>query len=468
MLCVSEFEHKSTPRPDEPKDVTVADEEIDALVKQFAGLKIGVLKKIYWHQYPDGRLEAIHPKLVRVRKDGTFFMYDDEELQGNPKLTATPLPQSTRSRRGDHARDPITGDQLGSSASDPIIIKDSDRSGQGPNVLDIPGASVAVPIYGGKSSDPIVVDVPGASALDPITVGMIEAPVTSAPPRATNPIVIISIPDASEDDIEMTSQVKVKGGGESKGSGRTTSFEMPAPSSSAVGNAAFARGLDVSQLSLPPSSYPHENVQSTLSPGIFDVPGPGTLPAKYLATNSTPSEVAAIAVHPDQPHTLDEEFAEIFGSVDTCNIPQTQILPACSVPPAIDPVHTNQPRTLDQELSEFFESMNTYNAPQVQFLPVNPVPSEVPVVVPIYTDQPRTLEDELAEFFESINSYHVPQAQILPQIDSDWNAVFAPPTTTNMYQSIPEVSAREWTRWDGLGPPSCRLQHWKSLPRHVS
>ena len=455
MHWVSEFEHKSTPHPDEPKDVTVTDEEMDVLTKQFAGLKIEVLKKIYWHQYPDGRLEAIHPKLVRVRKDGTFFMYDDDELQSNPKLTTTPLPQSTRPRRGDRA-------------SDPIIIKDSDRSGQGPIVLDIPRPSAAVPIHAGKSSDHMIVDVPGASVTDPITVGMIETPVTSAPPRLTNPIVIVSIPDATEDDMEFTSQVRVKGAGESEGNGRTTSFEMPAPSSFAVGDAAFARELDGSQLGLPPSSHPFENGPSSLLLGIFDIPGPGTLPAKYLATNSTPSEVTAIAVHPDQPRTLDEELAEIFGSVDTCNTPQTQIFPTCSAPPTIDPVHTNQPRTLDQELSEFFDSMNTYNVPQVQFLPVNPVPYEAPAVVPIHTDQPRTLEDELAEFFESINSYHVPQAQILPQIDSDWNAVFAPPTTANTYQSIPGVSAREWTRWDGLGPPSCRLQHWKSLPRHVS
>ncbi len=469
MLYPSEFEHKSTPHPNEPKDVTVTDEEMDALVKQFAGLKIEALKKIYWHQYPDGRLEAIHPKLVRVRKDGTFFMYDDEELQYNSKLTPAPLPRPIRRRRGDSANRSISVDQPGTSASDPITIKDPSGSAQRPIVLDIPGASTAVPIPVGISvSDPIVVDAPGAPTRDPIVVSMTETPAASSvPPRATNPIVIVRIPEATEDDMEMASQVNMKGATESQGRGLFTSFAMPSPSYPAVGDAN--EPMFIAQLGFPPSSYPHENMQSSISPGIFNVPEPGMLPAEFLPATSAPSEVAAIyVVHTDQPRTLDEEFAEIFGSVDTCTIPQAQILPAYSAPPAIDTVHTNQPRTLDEELAEFFESMSTYNVPQVQFLPANPVPSEAPPVDPIYTDQPRTLEDELAEFFESINSYHVPQAQILPQCDSDWNAVFAPPTAANVYQPIPEVSAREWTRWDGLGPPSCRLQHWESFSRHVS
>jgi hypothetical protein len=445
MPFASEFEHKSTPHPDSPIDVTVTDEKMEALTKQFAGLKIEVLEKIYWHQYPDGRLEAIHPKLVRVRKDGTFFMYDDEELKDNPKLTPTPLPWTTQPRPGDSARHPLTVGQ--------------------------PGAS---------TSDPIVVDAPGPSESDPIVVDKIEDPAaSSAPPRATNPIVIVSIPEANEYDTKMASQVKATGAAESKGKGGLTSFAIPTPPPPAVGDAAFANELDmfIAQHGLRPNSYPHENVQSSLPPGIFDVPEPGTLPAEYSAAESAPSEVPTIyPVHTDQLRTLDEELAEIFRSVDPCNVPQVQTLPANPAPseapaidpaidPIIDPVHTDKARTLDEQLAPFFESMNTYNIPQVQFLPVNFAPSEVPVIRPVDIYQQRTLE-ELTEFFESVNTYHVPQAQILPQSDSDWNAVFAP--TATVYQPIPDISAREWTRWDGLGPPSCRLQYWESLPQYVT
>ena len=456
MLYVFEFEHKSTPHPDSPKDVTVADEEMDALTKQFAGLKIEVLKKIYWHQCPDGRLEAIHPKLVRVRKDGTFFMYDDEDLQDSPKHTPTHLPRPAQARRGDNADRAITIDKPGTSASHPII-KGSGSSGQEPIVLDIPRSSAAVPIPGISVSDPMVVDGPGASASCPIVVGMTEVlAAPSAPPRATNSIVIVSIPEATEDDIGMANQVKEKTADESKRKGLTTEFAIPAPSSPAVGDVAFANELDmfIAEFGLSPSPYHPSNVQLALPPGIFDDPGPGTLPAECLPASSAPSEVSAIyPVHTNQPH----------------------IFPVNSAPPevpAIDPVHTDQRRTLEEVLAEFFESMKSYNVShnvsQVQVLPANSAPPEVPAIDPVHIDYPHTLDEGLAEFFESISTYHVPQAQILSQCDSDWNAVFAPPTAATVYQPITEVSAREWTRWDGPGPPSCRLQHWNSLSRHVS
>jgi len=440
MVFVSEFEHKSTPHPNEPKDVTVTDEEMEALVKQFTGLKIEVLEKIYWHQYPDGRLEAIHPRLVRVRKDGTFFMYDDDELKGGPKLT--------RPGRCESASHPLTVDQMGTSTSDPIIVNDHGSSVQEPIVLDMDKT-----------------EAPTAS---------------SAPPRATHPIVIVSIPPATRDEMEMSSRVKVKGASEGKGKRGVTSFAIPTPSPPPVGDATLANELDmfIARHCLPPSPYPHENVQSSLPPGIFDVPEPGTLPAEYPPANSAPSEVPGIyPVHTDQLPTLDGELPEIIGGVDMCNVPQVQILPADSAPPevlVIDPVHTDQaPTLLDEQLAPFFESMTTpffecvtTYSPQVQLLPLNFAPSEVPVIDPVACDQQRTL-DELTEFFESVNTYHVPQVQILPQIDSDWNTVFAP-TAATVYQHIPEISAKEWTRWDGLGPPSCRLQHWKSLPQYVS
>ena len=471
---VSEFDHKSTPRPEEPKDVTVTDEEMDALTKQFASLKIEVLQKIYWHQCPDGRLEAIHPKLVRVRKDGTFFMYDDEELQDSPKHTPTHLPRPARPRRGDNASQAITVDRPGTSASHPII-KGSGSSGQEPIVLDIPRASVAVPIPGISVSDPMVVDGPGASASYPIVVGMTEVPAaSSAPSQATNPMVIVSIPDATEDDIGMAHQVKVKTADESNRKGLTTEFAIPAPSSPAVADAAFAIELDnfITEFGLSPSPYHPNDEQLALPPGIFDVPDPGTLPAECLPAISAPSEVSAIyPVHTDPPHTH-EEPAEFIGDV---NVPQPQIVPANSAAlevPAIDPVHTDQPRTLEEVLAEFFESMKSYKVShkvsQVQVLPANSALPEVPAIDPVHIDHPHTLDEGLAEFFESISTYHVPQAQILSQCDSDWNAVFAPPTAATVYQPITGVSAREWTRWDGPGPPSCRLQHWKSLPQHVS
>jgi len=420
--------------------VTVTDEEMEALTKQFAGLKIEVLKKIYWHQCSDGRLEAIHPKLVRVRKDGTFFMYDDDELKDSLKLT-----------HGNNASRPLTVDQPGTYPVDPIINKD-------------PGSSV---------SDPIVIDAPDASASGSTIVDKRGAPTaSSAPPRATNPIVIVTIPEATEHDMKTASQVKMKGAAESKGKGGVTSFAIPTPSPPTVGDDTLANELDmfIARHCLPPSPYPHENVQSSLPPGIFDVPEPGTLPAEYPPANSAPSELPGIyPVHTDQLPTLDGEHPEIIGGVDMCNIPQVQTLPANSAPPevpAIDPVHTDQaPTLLDQQLAPFFESMTTpffesvtTYSPQVQLLSLNFAPSEVPVIDPVACDQHRTL-DELTEFFESVSSYHVSQVQILPQSDSDWNTV---------YQHIPEISAKEWTRWDGLGPPSCRLQHWKSLPQYVS
>ena len=432
MLWVSEFEHKSTPHPDEPKDVTVTDEEMDALTKQFAGLKIEVLKKIYWHQYPDGRLEAIHPKLVRVRKDGTFFMYNDEELHESPKLTPTPLPLPARPRRGDNASHPLLVDRPGISARDPVFIKD-------PIGLDIPGASAAVSIHAGRSGGPIVIDVPGASASDPIAMGMTDTPAaSSAPPQATNPIVIVNIPDATDDDMEMASQVKVKGAAESKGNGRIISSTTPAPSSPAVGDAAFANELDVfiAGIALSSSSYPNENVQSALPPGAFDVPEPGTLPAEYPPSNSAPFGLPAIyPVHINQPHTL-EELVGVVGSVNMFNVPQAQILAANSVPPevpAIDPVHIDQRYTLDEVFGEFFDSMNSFNVPQVQFLPANFAPPEVPAINPVHINQRYTLDEVFGEFFDSMNSYDVPQAQILLRRDSDWNAVFVPPTAATVY-----------------------------------
>ena len=481
MLYVSKFEHKSTPHPDSPKDVTVTDEEMETLTKQFAGLKIEVLKKIYWHQYPDGRPEAIHPKLVRVRKDGTFFMYDDAELKDSPKLTPTSLPRSTRLRHGDSASHPIIVDRPGTSATDPIAIKDHSSSAHGLIVSDIPGASAAIPILASVSvSGPIVGDVPGAFTSDPIVVGKSGARAASSTlPQAINPIVIVDIPEATEGDMKMASHVNGRGAAESKGNGRTTSFATTAPLPSAVGDDALANELDmfIARLRLPPRSYSHENVQSSLPPGIFDVPEPGTLPAEYPPANSAPFEGMAIyPVHTDQPRTLDEELAKIIESVNTCNDPQAQVLPANSVPfevPAIDPVPTDQARTLDEGLAEFFESMNTYNLPQVQVFPVNFVPSQVPVIDPVDTNQQRIFDelgtlDELVEFFESVDTYHTPQAQILPQSDGDCNSVFTPSTAATVYQPIPEISAKGWPWWDGLGPPSCRLQHWKSLSRYVS
>jgi len=348
MPCVSEFEHKSTPHPDEPKDVTVTDEEIDALEKQFASLKIEVLQKIYWHQYPNGRLEAIHPKLVRVRKDGTFFMYDDEKLQDSPKPGHTPSPQHTRPRRGDSAGYPIIVDQPG-TANDPIIIKDPGNSAQ----------------------DPIVLDIPQTSAVVPIT----RAPAASlVPPRATNPIVIVSIPEATENDMEVASQIKVKGADGSKGRGRmrlestpesdsgssrassspgicsslfNTPFAVPASPSPVVEDAAFANQISmfIARLGRPPDSYPYENVQSDLPPGTFDVPELGTLPAA-LPTPDPFVMPAAVGVPAVCPPTIS----------------------APSEVPAIDPVHTNQPPTLNEALAEFFESINMYNVPQVQDL----------------------------------------------------------------------------------------------------
>ena len=399
---------------------------MDALAKQFAGLKIEVLKKIYWHQYPDGRLEAIHPKLVRVRKDGTFFMYDDEELQDGPKLTPTPLLRPTRPRRGDNASHPIVIDEPGISASDPIFIKD-------PIGLDILGA------HTGRFGDPIVVDVPGAFASDPIAMGVIEAPpASSAPPRATNPIVIVSIPAATDDDMEMASQVKVKGAAESKGNRSITPSATPAPSSPAVGDAAFANELNVfiAEIGLSSSSYPHDNVQSALPLGAFDIPEPGTLPAEYPPSNSAPFELPAIyPVHISQPHTL-EELAGVVGSVNTFNVPQAQLLAANSVPPevpAIDPVRIDQRYALDEVFGEFFESMNSFDVPQVQFLPANSAPPEVPAIDPVHIDQRYTLDEVFGEFFDSMNSYNISQAQILLQRDSDWNTVFIPPTAATVY-----------------------------------
>ena len=420
MPRVAEFEHKSTPHPDKPKDVTVTDKEMDALTKQFAGLKIEVLKKIYWHQCPDGRLEAIHPKLVRVRKDGTFFMYDDEELQDSPKHGPTHLPRPARPGRSDNAGQAITVDEPGTPARHPIT-KGSGSSRQDPIVLDIPRASAAVPISGISLSDPMVVDGPGASASYPTVVGTTEVPAaSSAPPRATNPIVIVNIPEATEDDMGMANQVEVKTVDESKRKGLTAEFAMPAPSSPAVGDAPFTNELDmlIAEFGLSPSSYHPSNVQIALPPGIFDIPEPGTLPAEYLPANSAPPEVTAV-----------------------------------------DPVHTDQRRTLDEVLAEFFESMKSYNISQVQVLPANSALPEVPAIDPVHIDHSPTLDEGLAEFFESISTYHNPQAQILSQCDSDWNAVFAPPTVATVYQPITGVSAREWTRWDGPGPPSCRLQH---------
>ena len=431
MPWVSEFEHKLTPHPEEPKDVTVTDEEMDALTRRFAGLKIEVIKKIYWHQYPDGRLEAIHPKLVRVRKDGTFFMYNDEELQDSPKITPTPLPRRTRSTRGDNASHPIIVDRPGVAASDPMFIKD-------PIGLDIPGASAGVSIRAGRSGEPIVVGVPGASANNPIAMGMTEAPAaSSAPPWATNPIVIVDIPQATDDDIEMASRVKVKGAAESKGNRNLTSTT----SSPAVGDTVFTNELEVfiAGIDMSSSSYPHENVQNALSPDVFDVPEPGTLPAEYPPSNPAPFELPAIyPIHINQPHTL-EEFAGVVGSVtmfDMFDIPQAQILAANSVPsevPVIDPVHNDQRCTLDEVFREFFASMNSLNVPQVQFLPVNSAPPEVPAIDPVRIDQRYILDEVFEEFFDSMDSYNIPQAQILLQRDSDWNPMFAPPTAAIVY-----------------------------------
>ena len=409
--------------------MTVTDEEMDALERQFAGLKIEVFKKIYWHQYPDGRLEAIHPNLVRVRKDGTFFMYD-EELHESLKPPPAPLPtRPTRAGRGETASRPIIVDQPGASASDPITIKDPGGSVQEPITLGTPGMSVAEPILVGfpgvsasdpivvdvpgtsaadpivvhypgiSSSDPIIVDVPGASTSDPNIMDITGAPAASlAPPQATNPIVI-KIPEAPEDSMKMTSEVKLKAD-TSKGKGRipsqesmpgsdsgssrassspgtsfspfTPSFAMPAPSSLAIGGTTVANELRVfiAQPGFPPNSYPYEDVPSSLPPGIFDVPEPGTLPV-------------------------------------TLPVPDPSVMPTTAGGPAED-------------------------------LPANSVPPEVLIIDPVETCQPRTLEEELAEFFESIKTYNPPQAQILPQSDGDWDALFAPGVAT-VYQPIPEV-----------------------------
>ena len=432
--CISEFEHKSNPHSDEPKDVTVTDEEMDALEKQFANLKIEVVKKIYWHQYPDGRLEAIHPKLVRVRKNGTFFMYDDEELQENLGPTPAPFPvRPTRPRRGDNASRPIIVDQPGTSASDPIIINDPGSSAKEPIVLDIPGASGANPIlvgfpgtsasdalivdapgtsaadpimvhYAGiSSSDPIIVDVPGASASDSIAVDTVEVPSTSsALSQATNPIVIVSIPHITEEDMKSASQIKVKGGGATPGEERmpshetwpgsdsgssrassspstsvspsNASFAIPSPSFSFVGDPTFATGTEmfVTQHSLPPASYlySYEDVQTSLPAGIFDPPLPGTIPVDLAMLN-----------------------------------------------PFVTPA-----TTVVSAESYFVESV----------LP------EVPIIDPVQIHEPRTLEEKFAEIFKNINTYN-PQAQILRQSDIDLDTLLAPSTVATVYQSIPEV-----------------------------
>ena len=428
--CVSEFEHKSTPRPDEPKDVTVPDEEMDALEKQFAGMKIEVLKKIYLHQYSDGHIEIIHPKLVRVRKDGSFFMFDDDELKGSPKPTPTSLPaQPIRSKRGDSASRPIIVDQPGASASDPITIQDPGSSAQEPIVLDIPGATAADPIFVGlpgtsvsdaivvdvpgtstadpivvhypgiSISDPIVVDVPGASASDPIVVDTTEAPSgSSALPRAVNPIVVINIPEATEEDMGLAGYAEVKGA--SKGKGRmpshestpesdsgssrastspgtgfspfNASFAISSPSLPVIGNAMSANrpGMLDTQLGLPPAlyPYPYDEIQSYLHPGIFDVPASGPLPG---------------------------------GSIlDPFAMPATTGIP------------TDSP-------------------------PVNSTTPQVPVIDSVQTQQRRTLEEEFAEIFKGIDVYN-PQVQFSPQGEINWDALLAPPVTT-VYQSIPEV-----------------------------
>ena len=415
--CASEFEHKSTPHPDEPKDVTVTDDEMDALEKQFAGLKIEVLKKIYWHQYPDGRLEAIHPKLVRVRKDGTFFMYDDEELQECPKPTPLPTRPPTRPRRGESINRPIIIDKPGSSTSDPIIINDPGSSAQEPIVLGIPGASAVEPILvgfpgtcvsdaiivdgpGTSVADPIVVHYPGISVNDPIVVDVNVTEASASPsalPRAANPVVIVSIPEATEEDMEPTSQVKVKGTDSSKGKGHIlphestpesdsgssransspgTSFSPfnTSPSFPIVGDAIFANKPDifVTELGLPPAlyPYPYEDAQNSFPPGTFDVPAPGTLPADL----------------------------SIF-----------------------DPF-----------------VMSAITGVPVDCPPVNSSPPEVPAVDPVQTHQRRTLEEEFAEIFKNIDT-HNPQVQIFPQGEIDWDALLAPPTVATVYQSIPEV-----------------------------
>ena len=427
--CVSKFEHKSTPHPNEPKDVTVTDEEMDALEKQFTGLKIEVLQKIYWHQYPDGRLEAIHPKLVRVRKDGTFFMYDDEELQEGSHTTRPPRP--TRPRRGDCASRPIVVDQPGTSASDPITVQDPGSSAKEPIVLDIPGATAANPIFVGlpgtsvsdaivvdvpgtsatdpivvhypgiSISDPIVVDVPGVSASDPIVVDTKEAPFgPSALPRAINPIVVVNIPEATEEDMGLAGYAEVKGA--SKGKGRmpshestpesdsgssrastspgtgfspfNASFAISSPSLPIIGNAISANRPDIlgTQLGLPPAlyPYPHDEIQRPLPPGIFDVPASGLLPG-------------------------DLSIPDPFAMSVTTGIP-------------------------------------------TDYLPVNSATPEVPVIDPVQTQQRRTLQEEFAEIFKDFDVYN-PQVQFSPQGEIDWDAPLEPPTVAMVYQSIPEV-----------------------------
>ena len=427
--CASEFEHKSTPHPEEPKDVTVTDEEMDALEKQFAGLKIEVLQKIYWHQYPDGRLEAIHPKLVRVRKDGTFFMYDDEELHEGSPTTLPPRP--TRPRRGDSANRPIIVDQPGTSVNDPITIQDPGSSAQEPIVLDIPGATAADPIFVGlpgtsvsdaivvdvpgtspadpivvhypgiSISDPIVVDVPGASASDPIVVDTKGAPSgSSGLPRAINPIVVVNIPEATEEDMGLAACAEVKEA--SKGKGRMLShestpesdsgssrastspgtgfspfngsFAISSPSLPVIGNDIFANGPDIlgTQLGSQPVfyPYPYNEIQSSLPPDIFDVLAPGSLPG-------------------------DLSILDPFAMSATTGIPTDCLL-------------------------------------------VNSAPPQVPVVDPVQTQRRRTLEEEFAEIFKGID-VHNPQVQFSPQGEIDWDALLAPPTVATVYQSIPEV-----------------------------
>ena len=401
---------------------------MDALERQLAGLKIEVLKKIYWHQYPDGRLEAIHPKLVRVRKDGTFFMYDDEELhEGSP---TTPPPRPTRPRRGDSASRPIIVDQPGTSASDPIAIQDPGSSAQEPIVLDIPGATAADPIFVGlpgtsvsdaivvdvpgtsaadpivvhypgiSISDPIVVDVPGASASDPIIVDVKGVPSSSsALPQAINPIVVVNIPEATEEDMGLAACTGVKEASKGKrrmpshestpesdsGSSRASTspgtgfspfnaFSNSSPSLPVIGNAIFANRPDMlsTQLGLQPTlyPYPYNEIQSSVPPDIFDVLAPGSLPG-------------------------DLSILDPFAMSATTGIP-------------------------------------------TDCLPVNSAPPQVPVIDPVQTQQRRTLEEEFAEIFKGFD-VHNPQVQFSPQGEIDWDALLTPPTVATVYQSIPQV-----------------------------
>ena len=474
--CISEFERKSTPHPAEPKDVTVTDEEMDAMVKQFASLKIEVLKKIYWHQYPDGRIEVFHPKLVRVRKDGSFFMYE-EELQESPKPTSTPLPtRPARPKREDKASPTIPRDithqlsilgttstiwtveakalrlciksrqrplprmgrtehdQPGASASRPIVIKDSGSSARAPIILDIPEASAAEPILvgfpsasanndvvGTSHTNPIVVHYPGISASDPIIVDV--------PGASTSDPIVVDVSGASVSDpiaVDIT--------------------EPPAASST------LPRAANPTVVSIPDATEEDVEMASQVKvKGADGIKGKGRMPSH----ESTPESDSGSSRAGSAPVTSFTPFNASFATSGQSTSPVRDpaiannldhFIAQLGLPPASSPhgdvQYSLPPGVFDPPrsctLPADLRTLDPFIKPApAEYFPVSSASSGV--TDPIYIRQPRTLEEEFAEIFKGVNTYSAPQAQIMPACNIDWDALLSPTIAATVYQSIPEV-----------------------------